>query len=457
MTRGTKAVLGTGVVCLGLAASAVWADRSPLAAQAAPPRPSRPLCLRPRLPRRRHPTPVTSAHHAAATADSAEHNQVIAKYCAGCHNDRRPAAGLSLRRLRRQQGGRQGRGRREDDREAAGGHDAAARRAEAGARRARGAGRGARAQPRCRSRGLRAQSRPPHVSAHEPSGVRTRHQGAAGARRQRRRLAAARHQERQLRQHRRRAGAFADAARVVPERGHGHQPHGGRRSDRADHRHDLYEPQLPVAASLGSRRRRAVWHARRHCRRARVSRPTRSTSSSWSSSRARTRGSRTWTSRSTASASRCSTTSSRRWRAPTAAARRRSRPSRSSCAPGSTRCRRRSSAAPKGPYEDLIKPHGWSYAGGGSGGSGITTLPARARPRHRRSVSRRPACRRRRRARRSSAAGPRARPTSGRAPARSSRRLGAEAYRRPLSAAEVERLMPFYEKGARRRRDSRPA
>jgi len=28
-----------------------------------------------------------------------------------------------------------------------------------------------------------------------------------------------------------------------------------------------------------------------------------------------------------------------------------------------------------GPYEDLIKPHGWSYAGGGSGGSGITTLP----------------------------------------------------------------------------------
>ena len=28
-----------------------------------------------------------------------------------------------------------------------------------------------------------------------------------------------------------------------------------------------------------------------------------------------------------------------------------------------------------GPYEDLIKPHEWSYAGGGSGGSGITTLP----------------------------------------------------------------------------------
>ncbi|MDC0160060.1 DUF1592 domain-containing protein [Gemmatimonadales bacterium] len=28
-----------------------------------------------------------------------------------------------------------------------------------------------------------------------------------------------------------------------------------------------------------------------------------------------------------------------------------------------------------GPYEDLIRPHDWSMAGGGSGGSGVTTLP----------------------------------------------------------------------------------
>ena len=28
-----------------------------------------------------------------------------------------------------------------------------------------------------------------------------------------------------------------------------------------------------------------------------------------------------------------------------------------------------------GPYEDLIRPHDWSFAGGGSGGAGITTLP----------------------------------------------------------------------------------
>src|SRR4030095_12634530 len=29
----------------------------------------------------------------------------------------------------------------------------------------------------------------------------------------------------------------------------------------------------------------------------------------------------------------------------------------------------------EGPYEDLVRPHDWSYAGGGSGGGGITTLP----------------------------------------------------------------------------------
>jgi hypothetical protein len=29
----------------------------------------------------------------------------------------------------------------------------------------------------------------------------------------------------------------------------------------------------------------------------------------------------------------------------------------------------------EGPYEDLIRPHDWSFAGGGSGGGGITVLP----------------------------------------------------------------------------------
>ncbi|MDP2322201.1 MAG: DUF1592 domain-containing protein [Acidobacteriota bacterium] len=100
-----------------------------------------------------------------------------------------------------------------------------------------------------------------------------------------------------------------------------------------------------------------------------------------------------------------------------------------------------------GPYEDLIRPHDWSYAGGGSGGSGITTLP------HMRDLVIR---------------GPlkttgisttssrqkifTCRPTSPGDEAGCARqivtRLGATAYRRPLAAAEVDRLMPFYESSA---------
>ena len=100
-----------------------------------------------------------------------------------------------------------------------------------------------------------------------------------------------------------------------------------------------------------------------------------------------------------------------------------------------------------GPYEDLIRPHDWSYAGGGSGGSGITTLP------HMRDLVIR---------------GPlkttgistttsrqkifTCRPTSTSDEVPCARKivthLGTAAYRRPVTAAEVDRLMPFYETGA---------
>ncbi len=100
-----------------------------------------------------------------------------------------------------------------------------------------------------------------------------------------------------------------------------------------------------------------------------------------------------------------------------------------------------------GPYEDLIRPHDWSYAGGGSGGSGITTLP------HMRDLVIR---------------GPMkttgistttsrqkiftCRPTSTADEVPCARkivtRLGTAAYRRPLAAAEVDRLMPFYDSAA---------
>jgi mono/diheme cytochrome c family protein len=97
-----------------------------------------------------------------------------------------------------------------------------------------------------------------------------------------------------------------------------------------------------------------------------------------------------------------------------------------------------------GPYEDLIKPHGWSNAGGGSGGGGITTLPQLRDvvirgPYTTTGISLTPSrqkifsCR----------------PTSSADEGTCARqiitRLGSEAYRRPLTAAEIDRLLPFYE------------
>ena len=143
----------------------------------------------------------------------------------------RRRVGLSLQTFRRRQGGRPCGSRREDDSQAAGRHDAAA----------------GRAPSRCSRRSWRSINalettrRSRRSGATEPGhGARSRDsiapstaraiQRAAGPRRRRRQVAAARHDERQLRQHRRRAGAVADAARGVPQRRGGHQPHGRRRS-----------------------------------------------------------------------------------------------------------------------------------------------------------------------------------------------------------------------------------
>ena len=101
----------------------------------------------------------------------------------------------------------------------------------------------------------------------------------------------------------------------------------------------------------------------------------------------------------------------------------------------------------EGPYEDLIRPHDWSFAGGGSGGPGITTLP------HVRDLI---------------IKGPyrvtgisetasrqkifSCRPTGAAEEHPCARqilsRLGGDAYRRPVTAGEIDRLMPLYEKGA---------
>jgi mono/diheme cytochrome c family protein len=97
-----------------------------------------------------------------------------------------------------------------------------------------------------------------------------------------------------------------------------------------------------------------------------------------------------------------------------------------------------------GPYEDLIRPHEWSNAGGGSGGGGVTTLPQLRDlvvrgPYKTTGISVTPSrqkifiCR----------------PTSKADESVCAKKivthLGAEAYRRPLNQPEIDRLMPFYE------------
>ena len=101
-----------------------------------------------------------------------------------------------------------------------------------------------------------------------------------------------------------------------------------------------------------------------------------------------------------------------------------------------------------GPYEDLIRPHDWSLAGGGSGGAGVTTLPhlkdlvisgpynttgLSDTPSRKRIFSCRPTI--------SSEERPCAREII--------TRLGGEAYRRVLTPDETDALLPFYDRGSR--------
>ena len=176
---------------------------------------------------------------------------------------------IVTRRVRRLAGGAEPRDRGEGHPETAGRLHAAAAGAASRRRDVRDADLDARVGGRrggCRE----TQSRRPHLPASEPSRILARRARSARARRGRRQLAAARHQERQLRQHRRRAGAVADPARGVFERSERDQPDGDRRSQRADGGLYLQQPRICVAASVGSRRGRAVRHARRLGRPARL-------------------------------------------------------------------------------------------------------------------------------------------------------------------------------------------
>ena len=102
-----------------------------------------------------------------------------------------------------------------------------------------------------------------------------------------------------------------------------------------------------------------------------------------------------------------------------------------------------------GPYEDLLRPHEWSLAGGGSGGNGITSLPHLrdlivSGPYNTTGVSET--------ATRSKIFS--CRPTVPSEELSCAReivsRLGSEAYRRPLSDNDISGLMDFYSDGSAR-------
>ena len=100
-----------------------------------------------------------------------------------------------------------------------------------------------------------------------------------------------------------------------------------------------------------------------------------------------------------------------------------------------------------GPYADLIRPHDWSFAGGGSGGSGVTTLPhvrdvIISGPYNVTGLSETPS---RQRVFTCRPTGPdEARPCA----REIIMHLGREAYRRAPTARDIDGLMSFYEDGA---------
>jgi hypothetical protein len=103
----------------------------------------------------------------------------------------------------------------------------------------------------------------------------------------------------------------------------------------------------------------------------------------------------------------------------------------------------------EGPYEDLIRPHDWSFAGGGSGGAGITTLPHLrdliiSGPYHVMGMSDTPSRRKVFTCRPTTAS--EERPCAREIIAA----LGTEAFRRPLSPADNDELMTFYDQGAKK-------
>jgi hypothetical protein len=103
----------------------------------------------------------------------------------------------------------------------------------------------------------------------------------------------------------------------------------------------------------------------------------------------------------------------------------------------------------EGPYEDLIRPHDWSYAGGGAGGTGITTLPHLrdliiSGPQRTTGLSETASRRKIFTCRPTTAA--EERPCAREILSR----LGTEAFRRSVTSADLDDLMAFYDQGAKK-------
>ncbi len=223
MTRPAVKVLGTAFLGFALAATGS-AQRAQTPAAA-------PTTAAPAAARRVTPaqsiTPAPS-HQLSPALSARQQSELVATYCATCHSERAKAGGLSLAGF--------------DAMKATERQDVVEkmiRKMSAGLMPPPGAKKPEAAVLASLTEAL--ESRMDEFAAANPNPGRRTFQrlnrpeyeravrDAARARHRRRQVAAARPEERQLRQHRRRAGALADAARGVPERGRRHQPHGGRR------------------------------------------------------------------------------------------------------------------------------------------------------------------------------------------------------------------------------------
>ncbi len=255
--------LGTAVLCLGLVTAIAAQQPAPKTSAAKPAR-CHEACRFSRHTESCVATGSAQIQPHAGAASVADNNALVKKYCVGCHSDRNKdrAGSLTLASFDFAKAGQD-----------ADVTERMIRKLQASMMPPPGMPRPdpATYQSFIRaletSRGCARQGQPesrrPHVPAPESSRVHPRGQGSARARRRCRQVAAERHDERELRQHRRRTGAVADAARVVPERRGGHQPHGGRRQD-ARRRSITPTPTRPTCrstrgiASLARRSARAA-------------------------------------------------------------------------------------------------------------------------------------------------------------------------------------------------------